>query len=63
MFEFCFIVHEWAGTLLTETEESTDARFFPLDELPLPSDGGFWHKHNREVINDFMRYDGQLILK
>ncbi|WP_051620567.1 NUDIX domain-containing protein [Paenibacillus sp. UNC451MF] len=63
LFEFCFRVDEWSGTLLTETEESTDARFFPLHELPLSSHNEFWERHNREVIHDFMNYDGQLILK
>ncbi|XEC93663.1 hypothetical protein AB6A23_20230 [Paenibacillus tarimensis] len=62
LFEFCFRVDEWSGTLLTETDDSTDAKFFSLDELPLGSDK-FWSVHNAEVINDFLNYDGQLILK
>ncbi|WP_433828096.1 NUDIX domain-containing protein [Actinoplanes sp. CA-015351] len=29
-----FVVHAWEGELLRETEESVDAGFFALDELP-----------------------------
>ncbi|MBB2945106.1 8-oxo-dGTP pyrophosphatase MutT (NUDIX family) [Actinoplanes lutulentus] len=29
-----FVVHSWEGELLRETEESVDAGFFALDELP-----------------------------
>ncbi|KUL32317.1 NUDIX domain-containing protein [Actinoplanes awajinensis] len=29
-----FLVHSWEGELLRETEESVDAGFFALDELP-----------------------------
>jgi len=62
LFEFCFRVDEWSGTLLIETDESTDAKFFPLNDLPLGSHK-FWSVHNQEVINDLMKCDGQLILK
>lgn len=63
LFEFCFRVDEWTGTLLTETDESTDARFFSLDELPLETSDEFWRNHNRRVIEDLLSYNGQLILK
>lgn len=62
LFEFCFRIDEWSGTLLKETDESTDAKFFPLDDLPLGTHK-FWSVHNAEVIHDFMKFDGRLILK
>lgn len=34
MFSVVFVVDEWTGTLQQETNETTDAQFFALDELP-----------------------------
>ena len=31
---FAFRVDEWKGSLITETDESVDARFFPADQVP-----------------------------
>lgn len=62
MIEFCFSVDEWFGTLLTETTESTDAKFYPLNALPQASNE-FWHNHHLEVFADMEKYGGNLILK
>lgn len=58
LFQVQFIVHEWSGTLVTETDETIDARFFGLDELPeeIPD---YYH----EALTDLQQYDGSLILK
>jgi hypothetical protein len=51
-------VDDWSGELATETDETVDARFFRLDELPeeIPD---FY----QEVLEDLRKYDGSLILK
>ena len=52
-----FRIDEWGGSLLSETDETVDARFFSLDEIPdIP-------KMFREIIEDLKNFDGQLILK
>lgn len=53
-----FLVDEWTGSLATETDETVDARFFSLDELPedVPP-------HYAEALEDLRNYDGRLILK
>ena len=57
MLAIVFLVGEWSGLLLTETDETLDARFFGLDELSnMP-------EVYRETLEDLQKYDGQLILK
>jgi ADP-ribose pyrophosphatase YjhB (NUDIX family) len=34
VISFIFSVDEWSGDLVTETDETIDARFYPLDALP-----------------------------
>jgi 8-oxo-dGTP pyrophosphatase MutT (NUDIX family) len=53
-----FLVNEWSGTLLTETDETTQARFFDIDEPPEGIAG-----HYPEVLDDLRKYDGRFILK
>ena len=53
-----FLVDEWSGTLVTETDETVDARFFSLDELPAEIPDFY-----REAVEDFQNYDGRFILK
>ena len=53
-----FLVEEWSGTLLTETDETTQARFFDIDEPPEGVAG-----HYQEVLDDLRKYDGRFILK
>jgi len=57
MLSVVFLVEEWSGTLKTETDETVDARFFPLDALPtLPA-------LYVETLEDLRAYKGVLILK
>ncbi|MBN2499390.1 MAG: NUDIX domain-containing protein [Anaerolineales bacterium] len=57
MLAFVFRVDEWCGKLLTETDETIDARFFALEELPeLPP-------VYQETLADVAAFDGSLILK
>jgi len=59
-YQFIFItfrVDQWDGELLTETEETIDARFFNLDDLPE------MNPHYLEVLGDLEVFDGQLIMK
>lgn len=53
-----FLVDEWSGELVTETDETVDARFLDLDELPENIPDSY-----REVLKDLLEYDGSLILK
>ena len=57
MFAVVFGVDEWTGKLVTATDETLDARFFALDEMPEP------RPHLLETLEDLRRYDGSLILK
>jgi ADP-ribose pyrophosphatase YjhB (NUDIX family) len=54
---FVFVVTEWSGTLLTATDETTDARFFDLDHLPDLSN------FHREALDDLRAFPGAVILK
>jgi len=53
-----FLIDRWAGFLVTETDETVDARFFaqsePPDDLP---------DHYREALGDLRTYHGDLILR
>ena len=51
---FRFSVDEWSGTLVTETDETVDARFFPVDQVPEPY---------AEAMEDLARFRNQVILK
>ncbi|MCP8969622.1 NUDIX domain-containing protein [Ectobacillus ponti] len=62
MFEFLFLVDEWSGELLRETDETQNAEFFPLDRLPIGSKN-FWDYHHKEVLQDLSHFKGQLFLK
>ena len=57
MFAVVFIIDEWAGTLLSETDETLNARFFALDDLPpIPN-------LYKETIEDLKNYTGTIIIK
>ena len=58
MFAVVFLVEHWEGELASETDETVDARFFPIDELP---DGV--PPLYRETIEDLKAFSGALILK
>lgn len=51
---FAFRVDEWRGTLVTETDESVDARFFPEDQVP---------DRYQEALKDMSAFEGTVILK
>jgi 8-oxo-dGTP pyrophosphatase MutT (NUDIX family) len=53
-----FLVDEWSGTLVSETDETTHACFFDLDDLPEGVAG-----HYQEVLADLRQYAGRFILK
>ena len=57
LLSIVFVVDQWEGELLAETDETTDARFFHLDELPdVPA-------RYLETLEDLRRYDGRVIVK
>lgn len=62
VIEYLFRVDEWAGTIVKETDESVDAEFFPLDNLPKVSSELFARHHER-VFKDFKKFDGKLLLE
>lgn len=57
MFTLAFRVDRWSGSLLSETDETVDARFFARSELPALS------SVYEETLQDLGAYDGTLILK
>ena len=58
LFLVQFQVDKWSGELTTETDETIDARFFRLNELP--EELGERYRH---VLDDLQTYDGNLILR
>ncbi|MDQ0891392.1 ADP-ribose pyrophosphatase YjhB (NUDIX family) [Paenibacillus sp. V4I9] len=62
IIEYLFRVDEWTGTLEKETDESVDAKFYPLDNLPEASTELF-AKHHERVFKDYKKFDGKIILE
>ena len=58
LFIVQFLVEDWGGELLTETDETTEARFFNLEDPPEALVDIY-----QEVLDDLRKYDGSLILK
>jgi 8-oxo-dGTP pyrophosphatase MutT (NUDIX family) len=60
MFVLVFRVERWRGSLVTCTDETTHARFFAPDDLPLDLPALY-----RETLADLEQYEhtGQFILK
>jgi len=57
MLTVVFLVREWTGQPRLRTDETTDCRFFPMDDLPdLPP-------LYAETVEDIRRFDGTLIMK
>ena len=52
-----FLITEWTGTVVTVTNETLDARFFPLGALPELT------PRHEECIQDLKNFDGQFIVK
>jgi ADP-ribose pyrophosphatase YjhB (NUDIX family) len=62
VIEYLFRVDEWTGTLKKETDESIDAQFYNLDDLPEASSDHF-AKHHARVFKDYREFDSKLIMK
>jgi ADP-ribose pyrophosphatase YjhB (NUDIX family) len=58
MFAVVFRVDKWQGDLHSKTDETVDARFFALDDLPENL-----HTFYCETLDDLQKFDGRLILK
>lgn len=58
IFAVVFLVEDWSGELLSRTDETVNAKFFATDELP----EGVPAVHH-ETLQDFVAYDGRLIVK
>jgi 8-oxo-dGTP pyrophosphatase MutT (NUDIX family) len=60
LFVVAFRVDEWDGELLTSTDETTNAGFYPADDLPAPLGDAV-----TETLADLATFEinGQIILK
>ncbi|MDA3885582.1 MAG: NUDIX domain-containing protein [Candidatus Delongbacteria bacterium] len=57
MFALVFLVDEWEGDLLSETDETLDIGFFSLNDLPDT------HEMYLETLDDLKNFTGELIVK
>lgn len=57
IFVIVFIVDDWEGDLISETDETSDIGFFDIDALPDT------HEMYVETLEDLKRFDGKLIVK
>ncbi len=57
-----FLVKEWSGQVVKETDETTDARFWSVDEIraAVPNKIPTYYL---DVIDDLEKYDGRVIIK
>ncbi|MGM9988723.1 MAG: NUDIX domain-containing protein [Bacillaceae bacterium] len=62
LFESVFVVDEWTGELVKDTEETADADFFTSEELP-KIESVFWKKHHVKVLSDYEKYYNNLTNK
>ncbi|MEV4760556.1 NUDIX domain-containing protein [Micromonospora sp. NPDC049559] len=60
LFVVAFRVDEWDGTLLTTTDETTNAGFYPVGEFPAPMSGAV-----EETLADLAAFEatGRLVMK
>ena len=57
LFNLTFVVREWEGELVQETDETIDARFYGPGEYPdLPA-------RYVELLDDFHRFNGRVVVK
>lgn len=62
MFEFVFLVTKWSGELVQETDETTNAAFFPVEQLPnIPDE--YWLTHTQDVLRAVEQFTGALLLR
>lgn len=57
LISFVFRVDRWSGTLLTTTDETIDARFFPVDALPEIN------AMYQQTLDDFHIFAGTVLLR
>ncbi|MDH5506436.1 MAG: hypothetical protein OEZ02_04385 [Anaerolineae bacterium] len=57
MLTFVFLVEKWEGKIITETDETIDARFFHENEFPELQDA------HLETLQDVRQFSGQVFLK
>ena len=57
MLSHVFRIDRWSGHLLTETEETTDARFMSLEEVPDIPD------MYRQTLTDLEAFSGEVIFR
>jgi 8-oxo-dGTP pyrophosphatase MutT (NUDIX family) len=57
-----FLVDEWSGELVKETDETTDARFWSVDEIRAAVPDKI-SPYYLDVIDDLEKYDGRVIIK
>ena len=57
LLNLIFRVDEWTGSLVRETDETLDARFFAVDDLPEITG------YEREVLEDCEAFSGRVVLK
>jgi 8-oxo-dGTP pyrophosphatase MutT (NUDIX family) len=57
-----FLVEEWLGKVVTVTDETTDAHFWTLNEIrdAIPNAISSYYQ---EVIDDFQKFDGNVIMR
>jgi hypothetical protein len=64
---FQFSVEAWHGEVVKETDETTDARFWKVEEIraalqgasPLGQIAGYY---DAQIIDDILAYEGQIIM-
>ena len=57
-----FLVNEWSGEVVRETDEATDARFWSMDEIRAAVPGKI-SPYYLDVLDDLDNYDGRVIIK
>jgi 8-oxo-dGTP pyrophosphatase MutT (NUDIX family) len=57
-----FLVDEWSGELVKETDETTDARFWSVDEIRAAVPDKI-SPYYLDVLDDLEKYDGRVIIK
>jgi len=57
-----FLVNEWSGEVVKETDETTDARFWSVDEIRIAVPDKI-SPYYLDVIDDLEKYDGHVMIK
>ncbi len=63
---FQFMIEAWSGEVVTETDETTDARFWTVEEIRAALQGasplGLIPNYYAQVPDDILAYEGQIIM-